>query len=325
MKGFKVFNPDFTSKEGNMKFEENKVFEVNLPIKICNWGLHFCLKASHCFSYYSFDPNNIVCEVEALGEIQTHDQDSKTCTNKLMVIRRITWQEVLMVANDGKKNTGYRNSGDSNSGYRNSGDSNSGNWNSGDSNSGYRNSGNWNSGNWNSGDSNSGDRNSGYWNSGNWNSGDRNSGNWNSGNWNSGYRNSGNRNSGDSNSGYRNSGAFCLDPNPKLFLFDKLTDINVLDWEESEAVKTMNDLLETTIWVYASNMTEEEKKANPKYETTGGYLKTKTIEESWADMWGNLNEEKRKLFTDLQNFSKDKFMQITGIDVSLEKWYKEND
>ncbi len=300
MRGYKVFNPDFTSKQANMKFEENKIFEVSLPIKICNWGLHFCLKASHCFSYYSFDPNNIVCEVEALGETQTHDQDSKVCTNKLKIIRKLSWQEVLMIANEGKENTGHSNSGDSNSGDRNSGDRNSGD----------SNSGNWNSGDRNSGDRNSGDRNSGDSNSGYRNSGDRNSGDSNSGNW-----NSGDRNSGDSNSGYRNSGAFCLDPNPKLILFDKLTDINIRDWENSEAVQTMNELLETTIWVYASSMNDKEKEANPKYETTGGYLKTKTLKEAWADMWGNLSEKKKKVFTDLPNFDADKFFQITGIKI----------
>lgn len=256
MKGYKVFNPDFISKEGGMKFKENETFEVKLPIKICNWGLHFCLKAGDCFSYYSFDPNNIVCEVEALGETEKHNDDSKVCTNILKVGRRLEWSEVLFLANGGANNTGH-----SNSGY---------------SNSGYSNSGNWNSGNWNSGD----------------------------------------RNSGDSNSGYRNSGAFCLDPNPKLVLFDKLTDINVKDWENSEAVQTMNDLLELTMWVYSENMTKEEKEKYPKHETTGGYLKVKTLHEAWADMWFKLTDSKKKVFTDLPNFSAESFKSITGIDVT---------
>ena len=243
MKGYKIFNPDFTCQ--GMQYKENEIFEVPLPISICNKGIHFCTKASHCFSYYSFDPKNIVCEVEALGEIQTHSEDSKVCTNKLRVIRKLTWHEVLVAANEGNDNTGHSNSG----------------------------------------------------------------------NWNSGDRNSGDSNSGDSNSGYRNSGAFCLDQNPKLFLFDKITDINVKDWEQSEAVKTMNELLETSMWVFASSMTDDEKKANPKYETTDGYLKTKTLKEAWADMWGNLDDRRKKLFTDLPNFDADKFFQITGIKI----------
>lgn len=48
---------------------------------------------------------------------------------------------------------------------------------------------------------------------------------------------------------------------------------------------------------------------------TGGYLKKKTIQEAWRDMWGNLSESKRKLFTDLPNFDKVKFKEITGIEL----------
>jgi len=340
MKGYKVFCPNFTSKHKGFQYKENETFEVQLPIQICSHGLHFCIKASDCFNYYEFDPKNIVCEVEALGETQTHADDSKVCTNILRVGRRLSWQEVLVVANEGNNNTGlansgdrnsgntnsgnwnsgYRNSGDRNSGYRNSGDSNSGdsnsgNCNSGNSNSGnrnwgYSNSGNWNSGNRNSGDRNSGDRNSGDRNSGNWNSGYSNSGDSNSGNW-----NSGNRNSGDSNSGYRAGGAFCTDKNPKLILFDKLTDIDVRDWEESECVKIMSRLLDFTIWVTSSAMTAEEKERYPKHETTDGYLKTKTVHEAWADMWGNLKAKEKKVFTSLPNFDSEKFFEITGIKI----------
>ena len=248
MKGYKVFNPDFTCK--GMQYKENEVFEVDLPIKICEKGIHFCQKASLCFTYYSFDPNNIVCEVEALGDFETHTEDSKVCTNKLRVIRRLTWQEVLVAANEGANNTGHSNTGDRNSGYRNSGSSNSGS-----------------------------------------------------------------RNSGDSNSGYRNPGAFCVDENPVIWLFDKPTKIKVKDWENSDVIRTMNDLLELTIWIPSGAMTEKEKQTNPKWETTEGYLKTKTIHEAWADMWGNLDKKRKKLFTDLPNFDAKKFKTITGIEV----------
>ncbi len=298
IRGYKVFNPDLTCRD--FKFEVGKEYTINGPIEICARGFHFCLNAAHCFSYYNFDSANIVCEVEAFGETQTHSEDSKICTDKIRIIRQLTWQEVLMVANQGKANTGHSNSGNWNSG----------NWNSGDRNSGYRNSGNWNSGNWNSGYRNSGYRNSGYRNSGDRNSGDSNSGYRNSGNW-----NSGDRNSGDSNSGYRNVGAFCTDKNPKVWLFDKPTNINVKDWEQSIAVQIMENLLETHLWIYSENMTKEEKEKYPSHKTTGGYLKRKNMHEAWADMWGNLSEDKRKAFTSLENFDADKFKEITGIKI----------
>jgi len=311
LKGYKVFNPDFTCK--NFKYEVGKTYKMDGEISICNRGFHFCIKAPDCFNYYSFDPANIVCEVEGLGKIQTHSDDSKVCTNELKIVRRLEWAEVLQVANEGSNNTGHSNSGNWNSGNRNSG-----NWNSGNRNSGNWNSGNWNSGNRNSGDRNSGDSNSGYRNSGNWNSGNWNSGNWNSGNWNSGDRNSGNwnsgdRNSGDSNSGYRNSGAFCTDDNPVLYLFNKPTKIKVKEWEQHKAVQLMSNL-EPTIWVPAYMMNDQEKKANPKYETTDGYLKTITHKEAWANMWGNLTDENKKVFTTLPNFDWNIFTEITGIE-----------
>ena len=173
MKGYKVFHSDWTCR--GFQFEVGKVFEEDVTPVCCSRGFHFCTKAADCFTYYFFDPDNKVAEVEALGDIDTQDDDSKCCTNKIYIIREITWQEVLDLVNIGKGCTGLRNSGDLNSGNCNSGDRNSGNFNSGDPNSGDHNSGDCNSGNWNSGNINSGDRNIGDCNSGNWNSGYYNS------------------------------------------------------------------------------------------------------------------------------------------------------
>ena len=298
MKGYKVFNSDFTCR--GFQFSENSDFKFDGKIKICSSGFHFCIKAQYCFNYYSFDPNNIICEVEALGETQIHDEDSKVCTNHLRVGKKLTWNEVLFVANVGVNNTGYSNSGDRNSGYRNSGDSNSGHSNSGDRNSGYRNSGHRNSGHRNSGDSNSGN-----WNSGNWNSG-----NWNSGSWNSGHRNS-----GDSNSGYRNSGAFCTDVNPILLLFNKpCKNMTVRDWENSNAVELMNSIA-PSLWIPWSLFTEDEKKANPKYEASDGYVKTISLKEAWANAWNNWSDQNKNIFLSLENFDAKIFEEITGIKI----------
>ena len=152
MKGFKVFNSDWTCR--GFQFEVGKTFtEDDTPV-CCDRGFYFCTKAADCFKYYDFNPDNKVAEVEALGDIDTNNDDSKCSTNKIHIIREITWQEVLDLVNLGKACTGLCNSGDWNSGDRNSGDCNSGDCNSGDCNSGDR----------NSGDRNSGDRNSGDWN-----------------------------------------------------------------------------------------------------------------------------------------------------------------
>lgn len=79
----------------------------------------------------------------------------------------------------------------------------------------------------------------------------------------------------------------------------------------------MNEYLIQCIWVPMNMMNDEKKKSHPKYETTEGYLKTITLKEAWANMWGNLSEAKRKVFTTLPNFDAEKFEDITGIKVVL--------
>ena len=152
MKGYKVFNPDWTCRD--FKYAVGQTYEMEGEPICCDRGFHFCTDLKDCFDYYKFDPNNKVAVVEALGAIDT--EGDKSCTNKITIVEEITWEEVLRLVNTGKGCSGLCNSGNRNSGNRNSGNRNSGDWNSGN-----RNSGDWNSGDWNSGDCNSGDWNSG--------------------------------------------------------------------------------------------------------------------------------------------------------------------
>ena len=130
VKGFKVFNPDWTCKDKQYGCPGR--FEEDVTPSVCNEGMHFCKRASDCFNYYSFDPNNKVAEVIAYGEVS--EEGDKCATNKLEVVREIPWSELLGLVNTGKGCPGLCNSG---------------NWNSGNCNSGNRNSGNRNSGDWN--------------------------------------------------------------------------------------------------------------------------------------------------------------------------------
>ena len=286
MKGYKVFEPDFTCR--GFKFSEGGIFEVPLPIKICKSGFHFCLKASHCFSYYDFDSNNIVCEVEALGEVQTHDADSKVCTNILKVVRKLTWNEVLLVANEGKNNTGHSNTGD-----RNTGNSNTGYSNTGDRNTGYSNTGNSNTGYRNTGDSNTGYSNTGYSNTGDWNTGDRNT--------------------GYSNTGNRNTGVFCTGEKHLKF-FNKESD-----WTEeiflSSRVHYLLCEVNTKIWIYSEDMTKEEKDKYPSHTTTGGYLKDIPFKEAFQNKWHNWSDKNKQEFKNLPNFDSEIFEFITGVKI----------
>ena len=195
MKGYKVFNPDWTCM--GFQYEVGKTYETDKSVKLCAQGFHFCKKAADCFNYYSFDSNNKVAEVVAHGDVV--EGGDKSVTNKIEIVREIEWHELLEIVNMGKNNTGRCNTG-----HRNTGDSNTGNWNTGDS----------NTGNWNTGDSNTGD-----WNTGDWNTGDSNTGDWNTGDWNK--------------TDY-SSGLFCTEEQP-LLIFDKQSDWDRNKWLKSDA------------------------------------------------------------------------------------------
>ena len=85
MKGYKVFSPDWTCN--GFQFKVGKTFTEDATPVCCDRGFHFCTKVADCFKYYSFNPNNKVAEVEALGDIDTNNDDSKCSTNKIHIIR----------------------------------------------------------------------------------------------------------------------------------------------------------------------------------------------------------------------------------------------
>ena len=146
VKGFKVFNPDWTCR--GKRYTCPGTFEEGVTPDVCNVGMHFCERLVDCFSYYSdANENYHVAEVIAHGEISRGED--KCCTNKLEIVREIPWSEVLQLANTGKVCTGIRNTGNRNTGDRNTGNWNTGGCNTGDCNTGNRNTGNRNTGDWN--------------------------------------------------------------------------------------------------------------------------------------------------------------------------------
>src|SRR5690606_24926348 len=120
----------------DFQYEVGKTYEEDVIPSVCNKGFHFCKQAKDCFNYYSFDPDNKVAEVLALGEVV--EGGDKCCTNKIHIVREITWEELLTIVNTGKGNAGLCNTGNRNTG----------NWNTGDCNTGNRNAGNRNTGDW---------------------------------------------------------------------------------------------------------------------------------------------------------------------------------
>ena len=288
--GYKVFNSDWTCRD--KQYTCPGKFEENVELDVCHHGMHFCKKAVDCFNYYDFDPSNHVAEVIAYGDIK--ERGDKCCTNKLKIVRELSWYEVLDVINTGenctgKGNGGNWNTGDYNDGHYNSGNCNSGNQNAGSWNSGHRNTGSYNSGGWNSGSYNSGNSNVGSYNSGNWNSGSCNSGSGNSGSWNSGNHNSGDCNIGNWNSGDWNKINYsngCFNTiEPKIKFFNKESNLTYEDWLQSDAKKILKEI-----------PTEDYKYA-----------------QEW---WNRLEDTDKQIILDIPNFDREIFKEITGIDVN---------
>ena len=236
VKGYKVFNPDWTCR--GFQYEIGKIFEEDVKPSCCDRGFHFCEKAADCFSYYSFNSENRVAEVIALGEVDTDGK--KSCTNKIQIVREIPWQELLTIVNTGKDCTGLCNTG-------------------------------------------------------NCNTGDRNTGNWNKSSFNTGCFNT---------------------EEQKITLFNKPSDITYNDWLRSDARYLLNQIPKDVVeWVYEEDMTDEEKAANPTYETTGGYLKVLNESECGQLWWGSLSDFQKNYIKSIPNFDAEIFEQCTGIKV----------
>ena len=274
MKGYKVFNGDWTCRD--FKYEVGKTYEMEESPKCCGRGFHFCTNLADCFNYYSFNTNNKVAEVEALGEIDKDDDDTKHCTNKIKIVRELAWEEVLTLCNSGDCNSGNRNSGNRNSGDRNSGD--------------------WNSGDWNSGNRNSGNRNSGDRNSGNRNSGDRNSGDWNITSFSNGCFNT-------------EEPKIYLFDKPSDWTYRDWAN------SDARYILN-NMPTDDICWVYSEDMTDEEKEKHPEHETTGGFLRTLNKSSERQAWWKRLDEHREKEVKSIPNFDAEIFKRITGIDVS---------
>ena len=267
------------------QFEIGKTYEIKLPDgyeltkeDLCSDKVfHYCNSLRKVHGYYSVEPeeNNRFCEIEVLGREVT---DGDKCgSNKIKIIREIAEKELDVLRGLINGNTGFFNSGDHNSGNCNSGDCNSGSY---------------NSGNCNSGNYNSGGRNSGYCNSGNCNSGDHNSGYFNSCDY--------------------SSGLFCTQY-PKVKIFDTETDMTMKEVMQTDWYRMLFKYsINLTKWI---EYTDEEKQFDKDKDLIGGYLKTYTYKEACKNWWDKYTDKEKAIIMSMPNFDKDKFKQITGIEV----------
>lgn len=58
IRGFKVFNPDWTCRD--KQYTCPGAFEEDVIPSVCDRGIHFCKRAAECFNYYSLTNPNAV-------------------------------------------------------------------------------------------------------------------------------------------------------------------------------------------------------------------------------------------------------------------------
>jgi hypothetical protein len=176
-----------------------------------------------------------------------------------------------------------------------------GNWES-KNNVGICNVGWHNTGMHNNGFYNAGDRNHGYRNTGNRNAGCQNVGELNIGDGNVGSFNIGDYNLGEYNHTSFSAGCFCTEQ-PKIYLFNKLSDWTYLDWMDSVARDILSEInLGALEWVYLIYLSDEEKEIHPEWVRTGGCLKrieNYTERQAW---WDNLEDWKKETIKAIPNF-----------------------
>ena len=91
MRGYKALNKDMSTKYGNMTYELNKVYEIEVELIMCENGYHFCKELINVFNYYPLDSR--VFEIDTLdGEIIK--KGDKYCTNRIKLIREVYKEEI---------------------------------------------------------------------------------------------------------------------------------------------------------------------------------------------------------------------------------------
>ena len=130
-----------------------------------------------------------------------------------------------------------------------------------------------------------------------------------------GIRNTGNCNTGDWNSASFSNGVFCTEE-PEILIFNKPSGMTFRQWRDSAACHLLNQIqFMPNVWVWAGDMTDEEKEAHPEYKTTGGFLKVLDTSDCCVRWWESLDEYQRNIIRSIPNFDAAIFKQITGIDA----------
>jgi hypothetical protein len=211
----------------------------------------------------------------------------------------------------GDCSTGYRSTGDYSTGDCSTGDYSTGNYSTGNYSTGNYSTGDCSTGDYSTGDCSTGYRSTGDYSTGDCSTGDYSTGNYSTGSCSTGNRSTGHRSTGNWSISNYSTGHFSTEDYSGFGCFDK--PCTPEEWED--AYKPAWLYFDLTEWVKEEYMTEEEKKDNPKYSTTGGYLKVYDYEEAFQRSYLGATREEQLKVMELPNYDAKKFYKISGIDV----------
>ncbi len=214
----------------------------------------------------------------------------------------------------GYKSTGRYSTGNFSTGNFSIGDFSTGNFSIGDFSTGNFSTGKGSTGYKSTGHDSTGDFSVGYGSTGNYSDGDfstgcHSTGCYSTGNYSTGYYSTGNW----SISNY-SSGHFSTEDYTGFGCFDKPCTLE--EWNNWEKPTWL--YFKLTEWIKTEDMTEKEKKDNPTYRTTGGYLKVYDYKEVFQASYNKATREEQLMIKKAPNFNADKFYQISGIKVDEE-------
>ena len=94
----------------------------------------------------------------------------------------------------------------------------------------------------------------------------------------------------------------------------KLNESNMTweEWYQHEACVIVHKL-SITEWIVLDDMSDNEKRDNPRAEICGGYLKVYEYKEAWKNLWETLTQNQKDAFKTLPNYDPVIFEDITGI------------
>ena len=128
----------------------------------------------------------------------------------------------------------------------------------------------------------------------------------NTGDQNTGHRNTGHWNTGDQNTGFFNT----ITPG-EILIFNKPCNRSVFE----SAYMPRFLYFSLTYWVDESEMTDEDKSADPNFYMRGGQLRKRDYKEAFRMSWDAADPEDRMRIKDIPNFDAQVFFEISGIDL----------